>query len=55
MGKRLVILVAVEKYLDKHIPPVQYAEADAIGFADALELGGPLDKVPLLSSAATRT
>ncbi|MGA2270908.1 MAG: caspase family protein [Bryobacteraceae bacterium] len=55
MGKRLAILVAVEKYLDTHIPSVRYAEADAIGFADALKLGGPLDKVPLLSSAATRT
>lgn len=55
MGRRLAILIAVEKYHDKRIKPVQFAEADAIGFAQALELGGTLDKVPLVSAGATHS
>src|SRR5438552_18872466 len=46
---------AVEKYSDTRINSVQYAEADANGFAAALELAGPIDKVALLSGAATKT
>jgi hypothetical protein len=46
---------AVEAYHDPRINSVQYAEADAKGFAAALELGAPLDKVFLLSAAATKT
>ena len=55
MGRRLAILIAVENYHDKHIKPVQFAEADALGFAQALELGGPLDRVKLISAGATHT
>ncbi len=55
MGRRLAILIAVEKYHDKRIKPVQFAEADAMGFAQALELGGTLDKIPLLSAGATHS
>jgi hypothetical protein len=55
MGKRLAILVAVERYLASDISSVRYAEADAVGFADALELGGAVERVTLLSPAATRT
>lgn len=55
MGKRLAIVIAVEKYSDSRIRTVKYAEADATGFAAALELGGALDKVFLLSAKATRT
>ncbi|PYX58271.1 MAG: hypothetical protein DMG76_09540 [Acidobacteria bacterium] len=55
MAKRLAILIAVEKYSDTRINSVQYAEADANGFAAALELAGPIDKVALLSGAATKT
>jgi hypothetical protein len=55
MGKRLAISIAVENYADARIKPVKYAESDANGFAAALELGGALDKVFLLSSRATKT
>lgn len=55
MSKRLAILIAVEKYGDKTIKPVNYAEADVQGFAGALELGGAIDKVFLLSPDATKT
>jgi hypothetical protein len=55
MGKRLAILIAVENYADARISAVKYAESDATGFATALELGGALDKVFLLSSRATKT
>src|SRR5436309_5164777 len=55
MNKRLAILIAIEDYNDSRIGSVQYAEADAKGFAAALELGGPLDKVFLLSAGATKT
>jgi uncharacterized caspase-like protein len=55
MKKRLAIVIAVETYADPRIQPVKYAEADAKGFAKALENGGPLDKVFLLSGNATRT
>jgi hypothetical protein len=55
MEKRLAIVIAVEKYADTRIHAVKYAEADAKGFAKALENGGPLDTVFLLSSKATRT
>ena len=55
MEKRLAIVIAVEKYADARIHAVKYAEADAKGFAKALENGGPLDTVFLLSSKATRT
>jgi len=55
MAKRLAILVAVENYSDTRIPAVQYAEADADGFADALEVAKPIDKVVLLSAKATKT
>ncbi|MBN1653527.1 MAG: caspase family protein [Deltaproteobacteria bacterium] len=55
MTKRLAILIAIEHYSDKRIPTVQYAEADAVGFAAALEIAGPIDKVLLLSAKATKT
>jgi len=55
MGKRLAIVVALEKYAHNSIPTVKYAEDDARGFAAALELGGALDKVLLLSARATKT
>ncbi len=55
MGKRLAIVIAVEKYADTRIHAVRYAEADAKGFAKALENGGPLDTVFLLSGKATKT
>jgi len=55
MGKKLAIVIAVEKYADTRIQAVKYAEVDAKGFAKALENGGPLDKVFLLSNKATRT
>jgi Caspase domain len=55
MDKRLAIVIAVEKYADSRIKTVKYAETDAKGFAKALENGGRLDKVFLLSNKATRT
>jgi Caspase domain len=55
MDKKLAIVIAVEKYTDKRIPAVKYAEDDAKGFAAALGLGGALDKVFLLSAKATKT
>jgi len=55
MEKRLAIVIAVEKYPDTRIRTVKYAEADAEGFAKALEVGGSLDKVFLLSGKATKT
>lgn len=55
MKKRLAIVIAVEKYADTRIRTVKYAEADAEGFAKALEIGGSLDKVFLLSGKATKT
>jgi len=55
MEKRLAIVIAVENYADSGIHAVKYAEADAKGLARALENGGPLDNVFLLSSKATRT
>jgi len=55
MGKRLAILIAVENYYDTRIPQVQFAEADATGFSAALQLGGLIDEVFLLSAGATRT
>lgn len=55
MGKRVAIVIAVENYSDSRIKKVSYAEADARGFADALEVGAPIDKVLLLSAKATKT
>jgi hypothetical protein len=55
MGKRVAIVIAVENYSDSRIKKVSYAEADAQGFADALEVAGPIDKVLLLSAKATKT
>jgi hypothetical protein len=55
MGKTLAIIIAVENYADARIHTVKYAEADASGFAAALELGVAFDKVFLLSSKATKT
>ncbi len=55
MGKRLAIVIAVETYADTRIRIVKFAEADAEGFAKALETGGVLDKVFLLSAKATKT
>jgi len=55
MGKRVAIVIAVENYSDSRIKKVSYAEADAQGFADALEVAGPMDKVLLLSAKATKT
>jgi hypothetical protein len=52
---RLAVLIAVEQYSDSRVLPVQYAEDDAKGFAAALELGGQLDKLYLLSAQATKT
>lgn len=54
-SKRLAIVIAVENYTDGRIGGVKYAEADATGFAAALELGGALDKLFLLSAKATKT
>jgi Caspase domain len=55
MGKRVAIVIAVENYSDPRISKVSYAEADAKGFAEALEVAGPVDKVLLLSAKATKT
>ena len=55
MKRRLAIVIAVERYPNSRVKTVNYAEADAKGFAKALENGGPLDKVFLLSGKATRT
>jgi len=55
MGKKLAIVIAVEKYADTRIQAVKYAEVDAKGFAKALENGGPLDTIFLLSGKATKT
>jgi len=55
MGKRLAIVIAVENYADTRIRTVKFAEADAEGFAKALETGGALDKVFVLSAKATKT
>lgn len=55
MKRRLAIVIAVETYANSRVKAVNYAEADAKGFAKALENGGPLDKVFLLSGKATRT
>ena len=55
MKRRLAIVIAVETYTNSRVKTVNYAEADAKGFAKALENGGPFDKVFLLSGKATRT
>jgi len=55
MKRRLAIVIAVETYANSRVKTVNYAEADAKGFAKALENGAPLDKVFLLSGKATRT
>lgn len=55
MGKRVAIVIAVENYSDSRIKKVSYGEADAQGFAQALEVGGTVDKVLLLSAKATKT
>src|SRR5215831_13186015 len=54
MGKRVVIVIAIENYSDSQINKVRYAEADATAFAAALEVSGPVEKVLLLSSKATK-
>ena len=46
MEKRLAIVIAVEKYADTRIRTVKYAEADAEGFAKALETMASLFSIP---------
>lgn len=53
MDKRLAIVIAVENYADSRFKTVKWAEADAKGFAKALENAGRLEKVFLLSNKAT--
>lgn len=53
MGRRVVIAMAVENYADSRIGKVDYAEADAKDFVDALEYGGKVDRVVLLTARAT--
>jgi len=55
MGDKLALVTAVEKYNDKTIPIVDYAEADAKGFASAIALHGYQVHELLPSSKATRT
>jgi hypothetical protein len=55
MGKKVAIVIAVEKYADSRITDVRFAEDDAKGFAASLQLGGTVDTVELLSPKATKT
>jgi len=55
MGKKLALVIAVEKYADPSIRPVRFAEEDAKGFETALKLAEPATTILLLSAKATRT
>jgi len=54
---KVAILIAIESYSDSSIPPIRFAQADAIGFAAALaEHGfGERDRVLLIDASATKT
>src|SRR4029077_16872417 len=57
MTERLALVIAVEAYQDRAIPPANHAEADSAAFAAALERLGfaPEQQTILLGPAATRT
>jgi hypothetical protein len=50
------ILIAVENYVDRRIPSVDYAEADAMALADAFKQHGfdPADQLLLINNKATK-
>lgn len=55
MGDKIALVAAVETYGDKHIPKVDYAEADAKGFASAIGLHGYHTRELAPSAKATKT
>src|SRR5260370_1574 len=55
MGDKIALVVAVEKYSHKTIPIVDYAEADAKGFASAIALHGYQTYELVPSSKATKS
>lgn len=57
MEQKFALIIGIEQYQDTKISPVGFAEADAVGIAEALELHGFLkgNKEVLLSSCATKT
>jgi len=50
MGHKIALVVAVEHYSHTEIPQVVYAEADAVGFSDAIALHGYKVQATLLDS-----
>ena len=55
MGDKIALVTAVEKYSDKHISKVEYAEADAKGFASAIGLLGYHARELAPSAKATKS
>ncbi len=56
MGQKYTLIIGVEKYQDKSIPSVPFAEADAKGFSKALALHNfSINTKMLLNSHATKT
>jgi len=55
MGNKIALVTAVEKYIHKSISPVDFAEADAKGFASAIVLHGYQAQELVPSSKATKT
>jgi uncharacterized caspase-like protein len=55
MGDKIAIVIAVERYRDSRIQKVDYAEADAKGFADALGLHGYKVQETLIDAHATKS
>ncbi|HXW92440.1 MAG TPA: caspase family protein, partial [Terriglobales bacterium] len=55
MGHKIALVTAVEKYSNKHISQVDFAEADAKGFASAIALHGYCLSELAPSAKATKT
>lgn len=55
MGDKIALVTAVEKYAQKNITAVEFAEADAKGFASAIALHGYQAQELFPSSKATKT
>ena len=54
MSKAYAVVIGIEKYFNKAIEGVPYAQADAVAFADVLEknLGVPKSSITLLLNEA---
>jgi hypothetical protein len=55
MGDKIALVIAVERYRDGRIQKVEYAEADAKGFGDALSLHSYKVQKMLIYSHATKS